>query len=127
MSKKEIAKAMYLAGEKPCEIAKKLKYRPGTISTWACEEKWSEEKIKKAKETMDSLEKEIKDLTQLALTTLNDILTNENVRYSDKVAATRAVLDISGLKRDNKDVNLNAEGFEVIINQIPVRNIKEEG
>jgi hypothetical protein len=120
MSKKDIAKAMYLSGEKPCVIAKKLKYKPNTISNWACVEGWDKERQIKTKEAVNLFESEIKELTTLAITKLNKLLKDPVVKDSDRVAAIRCALDISGLKNEKKNIGFDAQGLEVIINQIPL-------
>lgn len=121
MSKKYLARAMYVAGEKPSDIAQKLGYQTTSISHWATIENWDVDRQKRAKELTKVYDEQIDSLTNLALVELQKLLSSPETKDSDKVAAIRSVIDISGLKRDKKDIDITSGGIEVVINQIAIK------
>jgi uncharacterized protein YjcR len=119
MSRKDQAKALYIQGKKPQEIAKKLGYKAKTVSEWASRENWMGKRQEKAEKLIESFDKQIEELTISALKALQEVL-NEG-KHGDRVSASRVIMDISGLKREKKDIDLTTGGIEVIINQVPIK------
>lgn len=121
MHKKEIAKAMYISGEKPAKIAEELGYKANTISNYAAVEGWDKERQERTNKIVEGIEGQISALTELSLSELNRILTDIGSKDSDKLSAIRLVIDISGLKKENQSIDIDSRGIEVVINQIPIK------
>lgn len=97
-------KAEYLEGCTPKELAEKYKIKAKTISEKACKENWTKEKTKIYKNLQEKLEDKIKNLTQKALKTLEEIMDNPDAENKDKVSASKAILDVSGLKTQKQEI-----------------------
>ena len=91
-------KTEYLQGVTPKELALKYKIKAKTIHEKASKESWVIAKTSIFKNLQDETEDYIKKLTQKALSTLEEIITNPDALDKDKVAASKAILDVSGLK-----------------------------
>ena len=124
MSRKEQAKAMYIAGDKPQKIAEELGYKSATISDWASKEGWSLERQKKTEEVASKRQEEIEKIINLSLTELKRLLMDESVKDKEKVAAINAALGISGLKKEKKEHEFGEGGVDVTINYKPVKRVK---
>lgn len=118
----------YLEGKKPIELAKKYKVKAQTISNKAYEEDWKVEKSKIQEEIANNYKTEIDELVSISLPELKKIIemdtlsiTQEGaittVKTADKINAIKAVLDISGLKSEKKELSgtINTASFAVEI------------
>ena len=92
------AKASYLIGLKTTEIASDLDISYDTLMGWIMKEKWKAEKQIKLQELTANLSDKIKITSQDAVNELHKILVKSTTKDADKIAAARALLDISGLK-----------------------------
>nr|DAH54509.1 MAG TPA: RNA polymerase sigma-E factor [Caudoviricetes sp.] len=109
-------KAEYLQGVTPKELAAKYNLTAKQISDKANEEKWVAEKAKISENIREKVEKLIENATSLAVNNLIDILIKNKARDSDKINASRAILDVSGLKSIKQDIT-GIDGVSVIINR----------
>ena len=104
-------KAEYLQGVAPKELAKKYNLSPNTIHTKFCQDGTT----KKLKELTSNLSEEIRDkidkATTLAIRRLTEMLESTETKDADLVAATRAILDVSGLK---------SQKVEATVTELPV-------
>lgn len=104
-------KADYLNGVTPKELASKYKVVAKQIHEKASKENWTVEKARICKNLQENVQERIKTLTNLALDTLCEVIKAEDSKYQDKVSASKAILDISGLKTqkhevENKGINI---------------------
>lgn len=97
-------KAEYLKGVAPKDLAKKYKIKAKTIHEKASKENWVAEKTSIYKNLQERTEERINNLTQKAFNALEQVLDDENAEYKDKVAAAKAIIDVSGLKKDKHEV-----------------------
>lgn len=123
-------KKEYLEGVTPKELATKYKIKAKTISEKACKENWTKEKAKICNNLQENAEKRIEGLTNKAFNALEQVLDDEKAEYKDKVAAAKAIIDVSGLKKDKHEVkNLTPqivvadESHKTILEQIRNANI----
>lgn len=96
-------KIAYLEGQKVTEIAKKHKIKAQTIYDKAHDENWKLEKTKLNEEIEDNFKSEIKELVSLSLPVLKKIIEDTGENSGIKINAIKAVLDISGLKKEKVD------------------------
>ena len=108
-------KKEYLDGVTPKELAVKYKIKARSISDKAYEEDWKEEKTRISENVRDDVQSRIKELTNLALDTLRNVIYDPEAKPSDKVSASKALLDVSGLKSVKQEVT-GIEATTVIIN-----------
>ena len=104
-------KADYLNGVTPKELASKYKVTAKQIHEKASKENWTTEKARICKNLQENVQERIKALTNLALDTLCEVIKADDSKYQDKVSASKAILDISGLKTqkhevENKGINI---------------------
>lgn len=116
-------KKEYLEGIKPCILAKKYNTTSNTIRSKACKENWSEKKTTISNNVQQKVEDRINGLTNKAFNALEQVLDDPNAKHQDKVAAARAVIDVSGLKKENntntnKNFNFNAPVDEGTVNSV---------
>lgn len=110
-------KADYLNGIPPKEIANKYKVTAKSIHEKASKEDWVDEKASIIKKTQEDVQNRIKQLTDLALETLESVINDPESKSMDKVSASKAILDVSGLKSQKIDVEkiplpqINIEGI----------------
>lgn len=109
-------KKEYLDGVAPKELAVKYKIKARSISDKAYEEDWKEEKTRISENVRDDVQSRIKELTNLALDTLKDVINDPEAKPSDKVSASKALLDVSGLKSVKQEVS-GIQGTSVVINR----------
>lgn len=107
-------KAEYLQGVTPKDLAAKYGTTSKVIRDKADHDNWFQEKTAIYDNVRQSTEEQIKDLTKLALGELKCVLSDSEADYRDKIAAARAVLDVSGLKSSKQEIE--ASGFSVVIN-----------
>ena len=62
------------------------------------------------------MQERIKELTNLALETLCEVIKANDSKYQDKVSASKAILDVSGLKSLKQEIE-GIGGMNVIINR----------
>lgn len=104
-------KADYLNGVTPKELASKYKVTAKQIHEKVSKENWTAEKARICKNLQENVQERIKALTNLALDTLCEVIKADDSKYQDKVSASKAILDISGLKTqkhevENKGINI---------------------
>jgi uncharacterized protein YjcR len=109
-------KADYLNGVTPKELASKYKVTAKQIHEKASKEHWVDEKASICKNLQEDVQERIKELTNLALETLCEVIKANDSKYQDKVSASKAILDVSGLKSLNQEIN-GVSGMNVIINR----------
>lgn len=97
-------KADYLNGVTPKELSGKYKITAKSIHEKASKEKWVEEKASICKNVQEDVQERIKELTNLALETLRNVINDPESKSQDKVSASRAILDVSGLKSLKQEV-----------------------
>ena len=113
-------KADYLNGVTPKELAEKYKIPAKSIHEKASKENWVDEKASIGKNLKEDVQAKIKDLTNLALDTLCKVIKYPESDIKDKVSASRAILDVSGLKSIKQDVS-GISGVSVIVNRQAVQ------
>lgn len=109
-------KAEYLQGVTPKELAEKYKITAKTIHEKASKERWVDEKTSICKNLQEGVQEKIKNLTNLALDTLVEVINDCETEKNVKVSACKAILDISGLKSIKQEVS-GVEGVSVVINR----------
>ena len=109
-------KKEYLDGVPVKELAIKYKIKARSISDNAYEEDWKEEKTRIAENIRDDVQSRIKELTNLALDTLKNVINDPEAKHTDKVSASKALLDVSGLKSVKQEVS-GIQGTSVVINR----------
>lgn len=109
-------KKEYLDGVAPKELAEKYKLTPKQIHEKVSKENWVDEKASISKNLQVDVQTRIKELTNLALETLCNVINDPESDNRDKVSASKALLDVSGLKSIKQDVT-GVNGMSVIINR----------
>ena len=109
-------KKEYLDGVPVKELAIKYKIKARSISDKAYEEDWKEEKTRIAENIRDDVQEKIKELTNLALDTLKNVINDPEAKHTDKVSASKALLDVSGLKAQKIEAS-GIQGTSVVINR----------
>ena len=109
-------KADYLNGVTPKELAGKYKITAKSIHEKASKENWVAEKASICKNLQEDVQERIKELTNLALETLCEVIKAGDSKYQDKVSASKAILDVSGLKSLKQEVS-GIDGVSVVINR----------
>ena len=104
-------KKEYLDGVTPKELAIKYKIPAKSIHEKSSKENWTGEKASISKNLQVDVQEKIKELTNLALDTLKNVINDPECKHADKVSASRALLDVSGLKTqkhevENKGINI---------------------
>lgn len=97
-------KAAYLKGITPKELAQKYKIKAKAISDKANEEKWVAEKARISEKIRKNVEVKIDRITNLALSRLEDVLNDDEVRTGDLISAIGKAIDISGLKSSKQEI-----------------------
>lgn len=111
----------YLEGVTPKEIALKYGTTAKTVTDKACKEKWTSEKSIIYENVLQNVQDRIQNITNKALTTLEEIIENDTAKDADRVAASRAVLDISGLKTQKQEISGDMNITPTTLNILPVR------
>jgi uncharacterized protein YjcR len=109
-------KADYLNGVTPKELAEKYKITAKQIHEKASKENWVDEKASIRKNLQENVQERIKELTNLALETLCNVINDPESDNKDKVSASKAILDVSGLKSLKQDIS-GINPTSVIINR----------
>ena len=113
-------KADYLNGVTPKKLANKYKITAKQIHDKASRDNWVAEKASISEKTRETVQERIKELTNLALETLCKVINDPESDNKDKVSASRAILDVSGLKSLKQEVT-GVSGMNVIINREAVQ------
>lgn len=109
-------KADYLNGVTPKELAEKYKIDINKLYYKIDNDSWAKEKTKINENIRNDVQERIKELTNLALETLCEVIKAGDSKYQDKVSASKAILDVSGLKSLKQEVT-GVSGMNVIINR----------
>jgi uncharacterized protein YjcR len=109
-------KKEYLDGVAPKELAIKYKIPAKSIHEKSSKENWTEEKASISKNLQVDVQEKIKELTNLALDTLKNVINDPEAKHTDKVSASKALLDVSGLKSVKQEVS-GIQGTSVVINR----------
>lgn len=99
-------KTEYLQGATPKELAKKYNLTSQQVRSKASKEKWRAEKVTISNKVTQNIEDKIKALSNNALETLGRIIKDPEAKDSDKVAAAKAILDVSGLKSVKQEIEI---------------------
>lgn len=113
-------KAEYLQGVTPKDLAQKYKISGKTIREKASKEGWVEEKTTICNNLQQDIKNRIKEMTNVALEALCDVINDPECKNADKVSAARAILDVSGLKSLKQDIT-GIDGVSVVINREAVQ------
>lgn len=113
-------KKEYLEGVSPKDLAVKYATTSNSIRSKACKEKWGAEKETICNNVQQTVQERIKDLTNLALETLCNVINDPESDNKDKVSASKAILDVSGLKSSKQELSGTLQTPTVIINREPV-------
>jgi uncharacterized protein YjcR len=109
-------KKEYLDGVTPKELAIKYKIPAKSIHEKSSKENWTGEKASISKNLQVDVQEKIKELTNLALDTLKNVINDPEAKHTDKVSASKALLDVSGLKSVKQEVS-GIQGTSVVINR----------
>jgi uncharacterized protein YjcR len=109
-------KADYLNGITPKGLAEKYKIDINKLYYKIDNDSWAKEKTKINENIRNDVQERIKELTDLALETLCEVIKAGDSKYQDKVSASKAILDVSGLKSLKQEVT-GVSGMNVIINR----------
>lgn len=109
-------KADYLNGVTPKELAEKHKVEIEKLYKKIENDKWAVELREIKGKIGNDVQERIKELTNLALETLCDVIKAGDSKYQDKVSASKAILDVSGLKSLKQEVT-GIDGVSVVINR----------
>lgn len=110
----------YLQGAKPAELAEEYQIECKKISAKIKSEKWSQKRNKLKEKIAGSFEKKIESLAQKAFLQLESILNDENASASSKIQAAKAIIDLSGFKKEKKEISQDVR-YEVFINRESVK------
>lgn len=97
-------KAEYLQGVSPKELAQNYNITAKQIHNKANRDKWTAERESIEEKTREDVKEKIKDLTNLALEALVEVINDPECENRDKVSASKAILDISGLKSSKQEI-----------------------
>lgn len=109
-------KKEYLEGVLPKDLATKYATTSNAIRSKACKEKWGVEKETICNNVQQTVEERIKTLTNKALQALESVIDDPECKPADKVSASKALLDVSGLKSVKQEVT-GIQGTSVVINR----------
>lgn len=109
-------KADYLNGVTPKELAEKYKIDIDKLYNKIDNDSWAKKKTEINENIRNDVQERIKELTNLALETLCEVIKADDSKYQDKVSASKAILDVSGLKSLKQEVT-GVSGMNVIINR----------
>ena len=113
-------KADYLNGVTPKELAEKHKVEIEKLYKKIENDKWAVELREIKGKIGNDVQERIKELTNLALETLCEVIKAGDSKYQDKVSASKAILDVSGLKSLKQEVT-GIDGVSVVINREAVQ------
>jgi uncharacterized protein YjcR len=99
-------KKEYLNGVSPKELSSKYGIAAKSIHEKASKEHWVDEKASICKNVQEDVQEQIKELTNLALQALRSVINDPECKHADKVSASRALLDVSGLKTQKHELEI---------------------
>lgn len=99
-------KKEYLSGVTPKELAAKYKIDINKIYNKIDNDSWAKEKTEINGNIRNDVQERIKNLTNLALQALESVINDPECKHTDKVAASRALLDVSGLKTQKHELDI---------------------
>lgn len=99
-------KKEYLEGVSPKDLASKYNITAKSIHEKASKEHWVDERASISKNLQEDVQERIKNLTNLALQALESVINDPECKHTDKVAASRALLDVSGLKTQKHELDI---------------------
>lgn len=109
-------KKEYLDGVAPKELAEKYQLDINKLYNKIDNDSWAKDKTEINGNVRKDVQERIKELTNLALETLCNVINDPESDNRDKVSASKALLDVSGLKSIKQDVT-GVNGMSVIINR----------
>jgi len=109
-----MVKIDYLLGTTPAELEKKYNIPKIQISNRACKYGWKNEKDQKVEVVLYNHRDRIEKIIDKSLTELERII-NSSSNDKDVIAASKVIIDISGLKKETIDSNINTDK-EIIFN-----------
>ena len=109
-------KKEYLDGATPKEIAEKHKIDINKLYKKIENDKWASELREIKGKIGNDVQEKIKELTNLALDTLKNVINDPEAKHTDKVSASKALLDVSGLKAQKIEAS-GIQGTSVVINR----------
>lgn len=117
-------KADYFLGATPKELSAKYGVPAKTIRDKACKGSWAKQKSTINDNLQQCAQERIENLTDLALSRLEEVLTDDEVSTKDVLMAVDRVLDISGLKNSKQEIEVR--DVPIIIDDIAER-LEERG
>lgn len=109
-------KKEYLDGVTPKELAEKYQLDINKLYNKIDNDSWAKSKTEINENVRNDVQARIKELTNLALETLCNVINDPESDNRDKVSASKALLDVSGLKSLKQEVT-GVNGMSVIINR----------
>jgi uncharacterized protein YjcR len=109
-------KKEYLDGVTPKELAEKYEVDINKLYNKIDNDAWAKEKTEINGNIRNDVQEKIKELTNLALDTLKNVINDPEAKHTDKVSASKALLDVSGLKSVKQEVS-GIQGTSVVINR----------
>ena len=109
-------KKEYLDGVAPKELAEKYEVDINKLYNKIDNDAWAKEKTEINGNIRNDVQEKIKELTNLALDTLKNVINDPEAKHTDKVSASKALLDVSGLKSVKQEVS-GIQGTRVVINR----------
>ena len=99
-------KADYLNGGTPKELAEKYKISIEKLYNKIDNDSWAKEKTEINGNIRNDVQERIKRLTNKALDALESVINDPECKHADKVSASRALLDVSGLKTQKHELEI---------------------
>lgn len=108
--------AEYIEGESTKVLAEKYDVNINTLESRITKHEWKRKKAEFSGKVLDEVQEKIKGIADTAINVLDDILKDGEAKHPDKIAAARAILDISGLKSQKvEQTNIDTSPFEIKI------------
>lgn len=99
-------KADYFLGATPKELSQKYGVPAKTIRDKASKGSWVKQKSTISDNLRQNTQEKIQELTDIALSRLEEVLTDDDVSTKDVLMAVDRVLDISGLKNSKQEIEV---------------------
>ena len=117
-----LIKKQYISGKTPRELSEMHGITAQQISNRVSKEKWIVEKSKKDEDLASKYTSHIEACLELGFNEMQAILKDNNAKDSDKVSAFKAILDVSGLKKETLKNELSTDkNIQLIINRTPIK------
>ena len=118
----KLIKKQFLAGKTPRELQELHNVPAKYVSTKASRENWVKQRDNKDEDRATKYTDKIEACLELGFDKINAILSSPTAKDSDKIAAFKSILDISGLKNSTINNNIAVEkDIQVIINRKPIK------